>query len=201
MKSNSDEELMSLVKRQCMSAFEELLERYERRMFTFFLRLVDGPDRARDYTQETFLRVWRSRTSYASQGRFSSYLFWIAKNYFIDSQRKEQHRIAAEQQKICDDNGLGPEMARDPDGCQELFTSELRGAISEAIARLPEVHRLVYVLSEEQRLSYREIAEILDCPIGTVSSRKVEAVKKLRLWLRPLKDELFSDAGKTDGSG
>jgi len=67
----------------------------------------------------------------------------------------------------------------------------MRSAISKAVTGLPEIHRLVYVLSEEQRLSYKEIAKVLGCPVGTVSSRKVEAVRKLRKMLGPLRDELF----------
>ena len=71
--------------------------------------------------------------------------------------------------------------------------NEIESVISSAIAHLPEMHRFVYVLSEEQRLSYREISDILGCPVGTVSSRKVEALKKLRELLRPLRNELLND--------
>jgi len=73
----------------------------------------------------------------------------------------------------------------------QVVAGEIRSAVSEAVTRLPEIHRLVYVLSEEQRMSYREIADVMDCPVGTVSSRKVEAVKKLRQLLQPLRDEFF----------
>jgi RNA polymerase sigma-70 factor, ECF subfamily len=191
MKSYSDEELMLLVKRQCVPAFEELLDRYERRVFAFFHRMSDDPDRARDWTQETFLRIWRHRAHYVSQGRFSAYLFRIARNQFIDAQRKEQNRVTAEQQQLGESERLSLEASDERDGCQELFASELRAAIGQAIARLPEAHRLVYALSEEEHMSYRDIADVLDCPVGTVSSRKVEAVKKLRLWLKPWKDELL----------
>ena len=201
MKSNSDEELMSLVKRQSVPAFEELLERYERRMFAFFYRLSNDAERARDWAQETFLRVWSNRAQYISQGRFSSYLFRIARNQFIDAQRKEQHRLAAEQQQLYQGDGPDRETGSVRDGCQELFASELRASVGQAIARLPEAHRLVYVLSEEEHMSYREIADVLDCPVGTVSSRKVEAVKKLRLWLKPWKDEWLSQSDETDSAG
>jgi RNA polymerase sigma-70 factor, ECF subfamily len=201
MKSYSDEELMLLVKRQCVPAFEELLDRYERRVFAFFHRMSDDPERARDWTQETFLKIWSNRAHYVSHGRFSAYLFRIARNQFIDAQRKEQNRVTAEQQQYCGDEPSSLEAGCDRDGCQELFARELRAAIGQAIARLPETHRLVYVLSEEEHMSYREIAEVLDCPVGTVSSRKVEAVKKLRLWLKPWKDELLGQPNETSAAG
>jgi RNA polymerase sigma-70 factor (ECF subfamily) len=61
------------------------------------------------------------------------------------------------------------------------------------VARLPEAQRLVYVLTEQQEMSYRQVAEVLDCPVGTVSSRKVQAVRRLRELLQPLRDELLGD--------
>jgi RNA polymerase sigma factor (sigma-70 family) len=73
----------------------------------------------------------------------------------------------------------------------QAVAHEVGSAISKAVTALPEIHRLVYVLSEEQRLSYKEIADVLGCPVGTVSSRKVEAVRKLRKLLEPLRAEFF----------
>lgn len=73
----------------------------------------------------------------------------------------------------------------------QVLANEVGSAIAKAIGSLPEIHRLVYVLSEEQKLSYKEIADVLECPVGTVSSRKVEAVRKLRKMLEPLKDDFF----------
>jgi RNA polymerase sigma-70 factor (ECF subfamily) len=65
--------------------------------------------------------------------------------------------------------------------------------VTEAVARLPETLRLVYVLTEQQGMSYKQAAEVLECPVGTVSSRKVEAVRRLRELLQPLRDELLGD--------
>jgi RNA polymerase sigma-70 factor (ECF subfamily) len=76
---------------------------------------------------------------------------------------------------------------------------EIGLAIGEAVASLPEIHRMVYILSEEQKLSYKQIADILDCPVGTVSSRKVEAIRKLRKLLEPLRDEVLGKDRKVDG--
>ena len=74
-----------------------------------------------------------------------------------------------------------------------MLAGELQAAVAEAVARLPETQRLVYVLTEQEGMSYKQAAEVLDCPVGTVSSRKVEAVRRLRELLQPLRDELLGD--------
>ena len=198
MTNYTDEELMSFVKNQDVSAFEELFGRYERRVFAFFCRLVWNAEEARDYTQETFLRLWKGRARYTPKGRFSTYLFQIAKNHFLHEYQKRKCRIAFEH--VSADNPQGPlEKANSPDSAySQAVANEMRSAISKAVTGLPEIHRLVYVLSEEQRLSYKEIAEVLGCPVGTVSSRKVEAVRKLRNMLGPLRDELFDKSSQAN---
>ena len=200
MTNYTDEELMSFVKDQDVSAFEELFGRYERRVFAFFYRLIWNAEEARDCTQETFLRLWRGRAGYAPKGRFSTYIFQIAKNHFLHERQKDKSRANLKQtaandlQRPREDEAL-------PDGTfSQAMAHEIGTAISKAVSSLPEAHRLVYVLSEEQRLSYKEIADILDCPVGTVSSRKVEAVRKLRRLLEPLRDEVFGDDRRVDNS-
>jgi len=74
-----------------------------------------------------------------------------------------------------------------------MLAGELQTAVTEAMARLPETLRLVYVLTEQEGISYKQAAAILGCPVGTVCSRKVEAVRRLRELLQPLRDELLHD--------
>ncbi|MHC4557891.1 MAG: RNA polymerase sigma factor [Planctomycetota bacterium] len=191
MTNYTDEELMSLVKNQDVSAFEELFGRYERRVFSFFCRLVWNFEEAGDCTQETFLRLWKGRARYAPKGRFSTYIFQIAKNHFLHERQKQKSRITLKHASADKPEGYLEDAALSDSGYDQAVAHEIGSAISKAVTSLPEIHRLVYVLSEEQRLSYKEIAEVLDCPVGTVSSRKVEAIRKLRKLLEPLKDEFF----------
>jgi len=201
VKDYSDEELMNLAMNDDARAFEELFRRYKRRLLGFFYGLVLNSEEARDCVQETFLRLWQRRTQFAHRGRFSAYLFQIAKNLFLDKSRSRKSHIDV--QRVC-----GPEPAEglhrvslSSGGYSEAVVNEIRGAVSDAMACLPEIHRLVYVLSEEQGMSYKDIADILECPVGTVSSRKVEAVKKLRELLRPLSDEFFGKSPQRGGLG
>lgn len=190
MKNCTDEELMSYVKNQNVSAFEELVRRYERRIFAFFSRLIWDSEEARDCTQETFLQLWKGRIRYAPKGRFSTYIFQIARNHFLNECRRQKSRIRTSAVNIHDcaeEKGL-------PDSTYgRVVANEVQMMVSKAVTRLPDTHRLVYVLSEEQKLPYQEIADILRCPVGTVSSRKVEAVKKLQKLLEPVKQEVFGD--------
>jgi RNA polymerase sigma-70 factor (ECF subfamily) len=189
MGSYTDEELMGLVRQQDISAFEELLRRYEQRVFAFFWRLSASRQEAEDGTQETFLRLWRARVGYEPTGKFSTYLFQIAKNHFLHERQKRNHRMNARQASV--ENPGEPTSSAQADG--PMLAGELRMAVSRAVAQLPEPQRLVYVLTEQEGMSYSQAAEVLDCPVGTVSSRKVEAVRKLRELLWPLRDELLGD--------
>ena len=191
MTNYTDEELMDLVKNHDISAFEELFGRYQRRIFAFFCRLLWNFEEAADCTQETYLRLWRGRDRYTSNGRFSSYIFQIAKNHFLNEHEKRKSRIILKHASASGSKGP-PENETAPDSTYgQVLANEVGSAIAKAIGSLPEIHRLVYVLSEEQKLSYKEIADVLECPVGTVSSRKVEAVRKLRKMLEPLKDDFF----------
>jgi RNA polymerase sigma-70 factor (ECF subfamily) len=193
MTNYTDEELMSFVKNQDVSAFEELFGRYERRVFAFFYRLIWNAEEARDCTQETFMRLWRGRAGYAPTGKFSTYVFQIAKNHFLHEHQKRKSRIKLKQTSANSPPRPLENEALPDSTFGHAMAHEIGSAISKAVSSLPEAYRLVYVLSEEQRLSYKEIAEILDCPVGTVSSRKVEAIRKLRKLLEPLRGELLGE--------
>lgn len=190
MTDYSDEELMSRVANQDASAFEELYHRYKRRLFAFFYRLAWSAEEASDYTQETFLRLWRGRDRYSPRGKFSSYILQIAKNHFLHEHRKQNARIQTERFSEDGRARTSESMATPRKTGSRAEANEISAAIGEAVAGLPEMHRLVYVLSEEERMPYKEIAQILECPVGTVSSRKVEAVKKLRKLLSHLRDDV-----------
>jgi len=182
-------------------AFEELFDRYKLRLFGFFYGLVMNNEEARDCVQETFLRLWRNRNQFEHKGRFSAYMFQIAKNHFLDRKRSQKSRI--EPQRISDSEPVGifHQITSSGNGYGEAVLNEIRSEVGKAMKRLPEIQRIVYVLSEEQGMSYKEIAEILECPVGTVGSRKVEAVRKLRVLLQPLRVELFDKNPLPSGRG
>ena len=182
-------------------AFEELFHRYKRRLFGFFYGLVLNTEEARDCVQDTFLRLWQRRSQFAQRGRFSAYLFQIAKNHFLDRSRSQKSRAQSQHIPKADTAEILYGDSLSSSGYGAVYAAEIRQAVKDAMARLPEMQQLVYVLSEEQGKSYEEIADILECPVGTVSSRKAEAVKKLRVLLRPLKDEFWGEGVTRDIRG
>ncbi len=200
MSNYTDEELMNFVGNQDISAFEELFSRYERRVFSFFYRLIANAEESRDCTQETFLRLWRGRAGYTPKGKFSTYIFQIAKNHFLHEYHKRKSQVTLRHVIEKNMHGFFKELAALDNGYHQAVADEIGSAINEAVANLPEMHRLVYVLSEGQQLSYKEIANVLDCPVGTVSSRKVEAIRKLRKLLGPLRDEVLGKDRQVNNS-
>lgn len=200
MTNYTDEELMNSVGNQDISAFEELFGRYERRVFGFFYHMAPNIEEARDCTQEAFLRLWKGRARYTPTGKFSTYIFQIAMNHFLHENQKRKSRITLRHIDRENTPGCLQEQTPSENGYHRAVADEIELAIGEAVASLPEIHRLVYVLSEEQQLSYKEIANVLDCPVGTVSSRKVEAIRKLRKLLEPLRDEVLGKDRQVDKS-
>jgi RNA polymerase sigma-70 factor (ECF subfamily) len=197
MREYTDEQLMMRVKSQDMSAYERLVEKYEQRVFGFFWRLVADAEQARDCTQETFLRLWKGRRRYCPKGKFSTYLFQIAKNHLLNERQKQQSRVKVEGGYA--DSLESSASRHEPDALDELLADELRTAVCEAISRLPKEYRLVWVLSEHQGLSYKEIGRIMNCSPATVCSRKSEAVEQLQVILAPLGEERYGGTREIDG--
>lgn len=133
-----------------------------------------------DYLQEVLLRLWRARENYQPTAKFTTYLFQIAKNYWLNELGKKKRRPATRNLHQFID-GHQEELAdrgSSPDG--KLLQSELQQVIQAAISQLPEKYRLVFVLSEMSDMKYQEIAEVLNIPLGTVKSRMFIAERKLR---------------------
>ena len=141
----------------------------------------------RNSYQETFFRLWRSTPTYQPLAKFTTFLYHIAKNVCLKQLAKDlrtpyvsslQEPIYEESESECtrleevEDRRYLPE--------ETIIAGETDKAIRLAIGALSDAHRLVFVLTELQGLSYQEVAEIVQCPIGTVASRKNAAVKQLQ---------------------
>lgn len=185
----SDQQLMVSVKDHDISAYEMLVERYEQPLFGFFWRLGVDKETARDFVQETFLRLWRARDRYAPKGQFSGYLFRIAKNYYLNERSKEQFRTQIEKEYI--DFRQRSAKQRSQDAFHSAVNEELHETFRLAVSRLPDELRLVWVLSEYRQMSYQEIGHVLDCSAATVCSRKAEAVEQLQRMLVSLESAFF----------
>jgi RNA polymerase sigma-70 factor (ECF subfamily) len=154
-------------------AFGHIVRAHQERLLRFATRLLGDRDAAQDAVQEAFLRLWRARTRYRSTGLLSTYLLRVVRNICLDYQRA--YRPTA---SLLDADSLPTPAEGDPQSdCQ---ARALVQAVRCAVLNLPEPQRAVFVLNHYEGLSYREIAAVLECPVGTVASRKAQAVETLR---------------------
>lgn len=167
------------------AAFQELVGRVLPRLLGYFRRL--GADRtfAEDCAQEVFVKVYRARANYRPRAKFTTYLFHVARNHWIDVYRHRRSQptvLSADQMAGSDDGGpLLAELAlghEQPD--QPVGRAELLAALGRATQRLPDEQREVYLLSQVEGLRYSEIGAILGIPVGTVKSRMHAAVRSIR---------------------
>jgi RNA polymerase sigma-70 factor (ECF subfamily) len=189
----SDSELMERYRDGDEDAFRKLVERFQKPLINFFFRLTWDRYLAEDYAQEVFARLVRARASYHRSAKFTTYMFRIAKNYWIDRYRSKASapHVASLEAGIGGQDGR-PLTLRDTvegtlaDPEEMLDRKVIRRRVEEAVKRLPEEQRLVFVLSENQGLKYADIAEVMEIPVGTVKSRMHAAVRRLRDLLKDL---------------
>jgi RNA polymerase sigma factor (sigma-70 family) len=186
----TDEQLMLQVKKHDISAFEKLLDRYEHRIFGFFWRMNNDIEQARDCTQETFFRLWKARHRYKPKGKFSTYLFQIAKNHLLDEQQKQLFRKKTEQH-YAESQVFSVQQQSSIDAYNGMVVEELQIIIRQAVQLLPDIQKLVLVLSEYQDMSYKEIGQIIGCSAATIYSRKAEAIEQLQVMLESANKEFF----------
>lgn len=183
---DSDE---SLLEAYCatgkMEAYEGLVHRYEREIYSYLRRFLGDAEMAEDAFQGTFLQVHLKCGQFQKGRRFRPWLYSIATNQAIDLQRRnKRHRaVSLDGGGQSDNDELGTLVDllenKDPGPVAQLETGERRNWIRNAVAELPETLRSAVTLVYYQGLKYREAAEALDVPVGTVKSRLHSALLKL----------------------
>lgn len=172
------------------SALEELYERWSRPLLSFLYGMCRDRALCEDLMQGVFLKVWRAAPRYRPIAKFSTWLFQIARNHWLNEREKKLRRI----RPVSLDGGSadddGPRLVHqvasgDPTPDARALSGELGDHIAAAVQRLPEKLRDVWVLGAGQGLPYKEVATILDIPVGTVKSRMFQAVRALREELEP----------------
>lgn len=183
MAERSDTELMLDLKRGNVNAFNDLVTRHQGPLVNFFYRLTWDRAGSEDMAQEVFLRVFRHARDYEPKAKFTTFLYRIARNLWIDRLRSAgaAPKTTSLDHAEDDDRRLSESLAADGRGAEEeAETREMVEALKKAIERLPEEQRIVIVLAEHQGMKYEQVSEVLDIPVGTVKSRMHAAVAKLR---------------------
>lgn len=162
------------------SAFDRLYRRYYDRLFRFVLRVTGRMNLVEDVINDTMIVIWRKAGEYRGAAQASTWIFGIAYRKALKALSRES-RMSEVPEEAVDLSEAPPPDHLDRDG--------LHAAIRQAVMRLPPEHRAVVDLTFFFNRSYEEVAQILDCPVGTVKSRMFHARAKLR----PLLTQLIGD--------
>jgi RNA polymerase sigma-70 factor, ECF subfamily len=181
-----DRRLVSDVLSGNREAFRGLVERHQSRVFHLARSLVRNPSDASDIAQETFVRAYTNLKSYRSEGSFTAWVAKIANNLAIDFLRRQKtqapaefdERLAETETEESQAGMLSGRMRSDPQAA--ALRRELGEQLEAALAQLPDKHRAILVLREVDGLSYEELAQTLEIPVGTVMSRLFHARAKMQ---------------------
>jgi RNA polymerase sigma-70 factor (ECF subfamily) len=184
----SDLALVRRVQQGDRSAFDLLVVKYQHKILKLIMRYVRDPSEAMDVAQEAFLKAYRAAPSFRGDSAFYTWLYRIAintaKNYLVAAGRKPTHFNLdlqdPEQSEVLTE-------LRDLDTPEGFAQSdEIRTAINRAIRSLPEELRTAILLREIEGMSYEEIAQTMECPVGTVRSRIFRAREAIDKEVAPL---------------
>ena len=169
----TDQQLVQRVQRGDKRAFDMLTLKYQRRIVGLVGRYVSDADEVFDVAQEAFIKAYRALPRFRSESAFYTWLYRIAINTAKNHLVARARRPPAVDLDIDDAEHLPESAVLRDDASPEaaLATEQLRAVIYETIEKLPEELRLAVTLREFEGLSYDDIAEVMDCPVGTVRSR------------------------------
>lgn len=181
----TERDLLAQCRNGDREAMQMLFVRNQKRVFSVALNFFGGnDDLAKDITQQVFLKVFSKAGEFQERSEFTTWLYRITINVCIDEQRKNRRFFSFE-------NLFGfnePQTKRTPD--EKILKKEISDEVQTAIAALKPKFRLPILLKYVEELSYEEIAKVLDCSIGTISSRMNRGHKMLARKLDYLKDKI-----------
>jgi RNA polymerase sigma-70 factor, ECF subfamily len=184
--SDDDREVVRRVQEGETEAFEVLVEKYKRKTFRLAYGVLRDQEEALDVSQEAFVKAYRSLAKFKGESAFYTWLFRITMNLALDRRRQRAARARSlGGQEVPPEEWERTAVSPDTPPDEEAVSADRRARIDRALQSLPEHHRAIIILSDIQGLSYREIAEVLAIPMGTVMSRLHNARKRLRDVLGP----------------
>jgi len=184
-----DQQLVERAQRGDKRAYELLVLKYQRKLGRLLSRLVRDPAEVEDVTQEAFIKAYRALPSFRGDSAFYTWLYRIAintaKNYLVAMGRRAPTSTGFDHEEA--ENFEDAEQLRDANTPEsEMLGKQIASTVNRAMDALPEDLRTAITLREIEGLSYEEIANVMNCPIGTVRSRIFRAREAIATELRPL---------------
>lgn len=178
----SDQDIVEAVLAGQQHRFAELVERYQRQIVNYVYRMIHDYEDAVDLSQDVFLKAYSALDSYRPKYPFPAWLFRIARNATIDEiRRRRLSTVSLDEPLETSDGSIEREPAGEGAGPEDLvLENELHERVEAAMARLPDKYREPLVLRHAAEMSYEEIAEALELPLGTVKTRIFRAREALR---------------------
>lgn len=183
-----DEQLVERVQRGDKAAFNLLVKKYQHKVVNLVARYVNNPGDVPDVAQEAFIKAYRALPTFRGESAFYTWLYRIAvntaKNYLTSQGRRPPSSDVEADDAESYGGGDALQEVSTPENL--ALTDEIKRTVFAAIEALPEDLRTAITLRELEGLSYEEIAEIMDCPVGTVRSRIFRAREAIDKKLKPL---------------
>jgi len=183
-----DAVILARIQRNESGAFDELVQRHQQRAYNYAYRLTSNPDEAADVVAESFLRVYRSLESFKGESSFTTWLFRIETNCFLDMKKRAKSRqsVSLDEMVQVNDGQLETQIVDDSKSAHEHVEQHERLAlIQSAMKMLPSHQRTVLFMYHAEAMSYEAIAHALRLPVGTVKSRLNRARLSLQAILYP----------------
>ncbi len=185
-----DQELVQRVQQGDKAAYDVLVIKYQHKIVQLVNRFVKDPSEAQDVAQEAFIKAYRALGSFRGDSAFYTWLYRIAintaKNYLVSRSRRYSDYEVDVQDAEQVENAPQLKGMDTPDSV--LMNEQIINAIKSAIEKLPDEMRTAIMLREFEGMSYEEIAQAMDCPVGTVRSRIFRAREAIDEKLTPLLD-------------
>jgi RNA polymerase sigma-70 factor (ECF subfamily) len=190
-KEMPDAELVKVAQAGDTRGFDELVHRYQDKVYRLCFKILRHEDDAAEALQDAFLSAYRGLKKFKAESTFSTWLYRIATNASLMKYRKRRDgHVSLEQSQSTNEDSETmqlPDWSQQP--AQDLLDAETREVMTEGIQRLPEELRTVFVLRDVQGMSNAEVAEVLELSVAAVKSRLHRARRSLRDWL----DRYFRD--------
>ncbi len=182
----SDLDLVRRAQNDDMRAYDQLMRRYQERIYGTVYHMTSNHEDANDLTQDTFIKAYRVLKSFKGDSSFFTWVYRIAVNRTINFLKQRKNRVQMSLNDVDFHAENDPDLvalASDKTPRRDLGLSELQEKLNAAMQKLSEDHRMVVTLHDVQGLSHDEIGEIMDCNVGTVRSRLFYARQQLQAHL------------------